>query len=227
MPQVTLYAPAIHCEHCIETIRRAVNAQAGARFLDGDITGRRFSVEVDRWDRLEAVGAALAAEEYPLGAAEDVETPPAAVPAVGTMAGATHPAYRVKRSDAGAEVNYDCPCSCVAGFAFNRAQTDQEPESCCCGRTMLVGARAADRLRASLADPAGYFELDVQAVTMPWGQPLDVALATPRAAEHGMMAMGTTGTMGTHGGVMPLALDLSAPVADHAGHGGEHAGLGH
>lgn len=213
MPQVTLYAPAIHCEHCIETIKRTVNAQEGARFLTGDIPGRRFNVEVDRWDRLEAIGAALTAEEYPLGDAADVETPLDAVVATG----ATHPAYRVKPSDAGAEVNYDCPCSCVAGFAFNRAQADQDPESCCCGRTMLVGRNAADRLRAHLEDPAGYYEVDVQTVTMPWGQPLDVALATPRAAEHGMMAMGE----GTHGGAQPLSLDL--PVAhggDHAGHGG-------
>lgn len=224
MPQVTLYAPAIHCEHCIETIKRIVNAQAGGRFLAGDIPGRRFSVEVDRWDRLDAVGTALAAEEYPLGEAADVETPAVTVAAV---SGATHPEYRVKRSDAGAEVNYDCPCSCVAGFAFNRAQADQEPESCCCGRTMLVGARAADRLRASLDDPASYYDIDVQTAAMPWGQPFDVALATPRAAQgemmgHGMMAM-VQGQMGgaQHGGAQPLSLDL--PVAhdgEHAGHGG-------
>lgn len=213
MPQVTLYAPAIHCDHCIETIKRTVNAQAGARFLSGDIEGRRFNVEVDRWDRLDAIGAALAAEEYPLGDAADVVTAAAPAP----TAGATHPAYRVTRTDAGADVNYDCPCGCVAGFAFDRARADQAPESCCCGRTLLVGAHAADRLRAALADPAGYYDPDVQTLTMPWGQPLEAALATPRAAEHGMMAMGH----GEHGGSQPLALDLPVAHGEHAGHG-EH-----
>ena len=34
------------------------------------------------------------------------------------------------------------------------------------------------------SDPAAY-AFDVQTLTMPWGQPLEVALATPLQPEHG------------------------------------------
>jgi hypothetical protein len=43
---------------------------------------------------------------------------------------------------------------------------------------MLVGREASRRLRARLNVSAAY-EFDIQIVTMPWGQPLEAALATP------------------------------------------------
>ena len=48
---------------------------------------------------------------------------------------------------------------------------------------MLVGRSAADRLRAHLHD-SGQYEFDVQTVAMPWGQPLEAALATPTEPRH-------------------------------------------
>ena len=175
MPQMTLYAPAIHCEHCINTIQKTVDAIPGARFLDGSWETRSFNVELDGGAVLDTVASALAAEEYPLG---DAAAAAAAVAAA--EAGATHPDYRVTKTDAGADLNYNCPCSCEAGFAFDRSKADQAPDGCCCGRTMLVGRDAAARLSAALDDADAFYPLDVQTVTMPWGQPVEVALATPR-----------------------------------------------
>jgi YHS domain-containing protein len=97
---------------------------------------------------------------------------------------ATHPEYVITRTDLGADVNYHCPCGCYAGFALDRSLAEQDPESCCCGRTILVGRDAPQRLRAFLPDAENY-ALDEQTVEMPWGQPFEVALATPPDAEHG------------------------------------------
>lgn len=174
MPQITLYAPDITCDHCIATIERTVHAQDGARFVTGDIESRRFSIEVDRGATLDALAAALAEAGYPLGDATEVR----ASAAQGNASRPTAPSYRVTPSDTGAEINYDCPCGCTAGFAFNRALASQEPESCCCGRTMLVGHDAADRLRPALQG-TGEYTFDIQMVTMPWGQPIETALAIP------------------------------------------------
>lgn len=174
MPQFTLYAPDITCDHCIATIERTVQAQDGARFLTGDIEGRRFAIEVDRGATLDAVATALAEAGYPLGNAIEL-------PASATESNASRPAtpsYRVTPSDVGAEINYDCPCGCTAGFAFNRGLASQEPESCSCGRTMLVGRDAAERLRPALQG-TGEYTFDIQMVTMPWGQPFKAALAIP------------------------------------------------
>ena len=179
MPQLTLYAPDITCDHCVATIQKTVESQAGARYLGGDVAGKRFSVEVERGAVLDLLAAALADEGYPLGEAADTASPVAGDSAAAT----THPTYRVTPTDAGAEINYNCPCGCSAGFAYNRAVADQEPESCCCGRTMLAGRNAGDRLRARL-EGAGAYEIDIQTVTMPWGQPLEAALAVPAAPAH-------------------------------------------
>jgi len=177
MLQVTLYAPDISCDHCIATIERVVSSQEGARFVSGDIEGRRFAVELDEGRTLDALAPALAAEGYPLGPAVDAASEQRAVSDAGA------PSYRVTPTDAGAEINYDCPCGCVAGFAFNRAVSAAEPESCCCGRTMLVGRTAEERLRGTLAKAEAY-DFDVQMVTMPWGQPMEVALAIPGQPSH-------------------------------------------
>ena len=178
--QLLLSSPEITCDHCIATIQRAVDAIEGARFIEGNPDARTFSIEVASGGLLDAVGVALAAEGYPLG---EAPAPGASAPAIDLSSWT--PEYRVTDTEAGADVNYACPCSCDAGFAFDRAQAEQAPESCCCGRQIVVGADAEARLRSALEDPAAY-AFDVQTVTMPWGQPLPVALATPATgAEHG------------------------------------------
>ena len=89
--------------------------------------------------------------------------------------------YRVAATEAGANINYDCYCSCDAGFAFDRSAADPAAESCCCGNRMLVGADASTRLGAALPD-APAFRMDVQQVAMPWGEAVEVALAIPEDA---------------------------------------------
>lgn len=178
MLQVTLFAPDITCEHCIATIERTVSGEADARFLSGSIEGRNFAVEVAGGAVLDRIADALAAEGYPLGPALTLD---AATSERGAEGGP--PVYRITPTDVGAEVNYDCPCGCVAGFAFNRAVADAEPESCCCGRTMLVGRAADGRLRAALTDPDAY-RFDIQTLTMPWGQPIEAVLAIPAESAH-------------------------------------------
>ena len=180
--QLTLTAPDITCEHCIATIERTVNAVEGARFLHGNELTQSFAIEVGSGAILDAVSAALASEGYPLGEAN-----------AATLGSSEHghddaswtPSYRVTKTDAGADVNYACPCSCEAGFALDRAKAEQDPESCCCGRQILVGRDAEVRLRAALEAPDGY-RYDRQALTMPWGQRVEAALAIPMAgAEQG------------------------------------------
>ncbi|MCC6236756.1 MAG: heavy-metal-associated domain-containing protein [Dehalococcoidia bacterium] len=184
--QLTLTAPDITCEHCIATIERTVNAIEGARFLQGSELTQTFTVEVASGGILDAVGAALAAEGYPLGEASATAPPAAAGASAPAIDEATWtPAYRVTRTEVGADVNYACPCSCDAGFALDRSQAEQDPESCCCGRQILVGHDAESRLRSALEQPGAY-RYDHQSLTMPWGQPLEVALAIPLGgAEHG------------------------------------------
>lgn len=92
--------------------------------------------------------------------------------------GEWQPEYRVAETGAGANVNYDCPCGCDAGFAFDRSVAEQDRNSCCCGRLILVGPDAEQRLLASLDDASAY-SMDVRDVPMPWGQPAQVALAIP------------------------------------------------
>lgn len=177
--QILLSSPEITCDHCIATIQRTVDGIEGARFLEGNPDARTFSIEVASGALLDTVGTALEAEGYPLG---EAPAPGAAAPAVDLSSWV--PEYRVTRTDLGADVNYACPCSCEAGFALDRSKAEQSPESCCCGRQIVVGANAEDRLRAALEDASTY-AFDVQTVTMPWGQPVPVALATPADAQHG------------------------------------------
>ena len=96
----------------------------------------------------------------------------------------THPAYITTPTDAGADVNYECPCGCYAGYAYHQHEANELPESCCCGRTMLVGEAAHARLVEMLPASATY-GFDQQTVEMPWGETVAVVLATPSDAEHG------------------------------------------
>ncbi len=172
--QLLLSSPEITCEHCIATIQRIAEATDGVTFVLGDPDRRTFVVEVEGGAALDAFGTALAAEGYPLG---DVATEPQTAHGVKTSDWA--PAeYRIERTDAGANLNYDCYCGCDAGFALDRSQADQPAESCCCGNQILVGVDAGKRIAGKLDDPSAY-RVDVQTATMPWGQPLQVAVAIP------------------------------------------------
>ncbi len=176
--QVLLSSPEITCEHCIATIREVVQASGAGTFISGDPETRTFTVDLASGSALDGLSAALTDAGYPLGAVEE-------------KAGAPHPgahpalnadwrpsAFRIEKTDVGANVNYDCYCGCDAGFALDRAEVDPAPESCCCGNQILVGAGAGDRIGSKL-DDASTYRIDRQTVTMPWGQPVEVALAIP------------------------------------------------
>ncbi|MFA7249696.1 MAG: heavy-metal-associated domain-containing protein [Dehalococcoidia bacterium] len=205
MPQVTLYAPDITCDHCIATISKAVATVDGARFIAGDPEAKTFAVEVASGAVLDRVAETLAAEGYPLGDAPAAPAVPAdsaaqaahmatpGMPMAGAPIAMAHapgaaagmhgmrqiphfkPQYlKVERTEAGADVTYSCPCgSTTEVFQLDRSQADQQPHSCC-GHHTLVGPNAEARLRDRVGD--GY-EIDVQTVTMPWGQPVEAAQA--------------------------------------------------
>ena len=130
----------------------------------------------------------------------------------------THPTYIVTRTDAGADVNYQCPCGCDAGFAFDRSVAEQAPESCCCGRTILVGVSPRAPVLAFLPAP-DTCDLDEQAIEMPWGQVLSVVLATPDDAEHGAHAEGQSPLETAHDPVchMDIAPETAAATANYQG----------
>lgn len=180
MPQLTLYAPDITCDHCIATIRKTAEAIEGARFLAGDPERKSFVVDVAGGAVLDRLAEALAAEGYPLADAPAATGAPAAEPAHAAPVAKAgwFPEFRVTRTARGADVNYDCYCGCDAGFALDRSVADAAPESCCCGNRILVGRDAEPRLAAAL-DPGTPYRVEVQRLAMPWGQPLDVALAVP------------------------------------------------
>jgi copper chaperone CopZ len=186
MPQMTLFAPDITCDHCIATIRQAVGTVEGARFVSGDPDARSFIVDIERGAVLDQVAETLAAEGYPLG------DPSAVSPVVSSTMiplGMMHvapsaaqaatfvPTYRAERSDAGADVVYSCPCgSTTEVFHYDRSKAEQEPHSCC-NHKVLVAPGAADRLRAIAP---GFEVISVQTVEMPWGQPLEAAMAVAK-----------------------------------------------
>ncbi len=189
MPQMTLYAPDITCEHCIATIEAAATGIEGVRFLTGDPDGRSFRVDVPSGAALDALAAVLASEGYPLGGPDDepsgggMGASPASMPANVTMlpmAGAAKPAfvptYAPQASADGADVVYSCPCgSTTEVFHYDRGRVEQAPHACC-NHQVLVAPDAAARMRAL----EGYEVIDVQTVTMPWGQPLEAAMAVRR-----------------------------------------------
>jgi copper chaperone CopZ len=182
MPQITLYAPDITCDHCIATIRQAASGIDGVQFIEGDPVARSFRLDVPSGAALDAVAAVLAEEGYPLGGPEDAPTGGGmtAGPNVTMlpMAGEAPkrgfvPTYTPQPSSAGADVVYSCPCgSTTEVFHYDRSRAEQTPHACC-NHQVLVAPDAAARLRAI----EGYKVIDVQTVTMPWGQPMEAAMA--------------------------------------------------
>jgi len=186
MPHMTLYAPDITCDHCIATIQKASSAVAGVQFIAGDPESRSFRLEVPTGAAFDAVAAALAEEGYPLGAPSDGPTGggmaagghamasmATMLPMAGAPKPAFKPAYRPEATPAGADVVYSCPCgSTTEVFHYDRSKAAQAPHACC-NHQVLIAPDASARLRAA----EGYEVIDVQTVTMPWGQPLEAAMA--------------------------------------------------
>jgi len=180
VPQMTLFAPDVTCDHCIATIKQTVATVDGASFLDGDPDSKSFAVELATGAVLDQLAEALAAEGYPLG--------PAA-PARATAGGGTNvafdvgaaapkafaPSYSVEKSPEGAAITYTCPCgSTTERYTYDRSKAEQEIGSCC-GHHLLVQPGAAERLRGVAGE--GY-QVDVQTIEMPWGQPIEAAFAS-------------------------------------------------
>ena len=69
MPEVTLEAPEISCDHCIGTIEKAVTKIAGVRFISGDPETKTVKIEYD--PAVAGIGeiqSAMEEEGYPVKA---------------------------------------------------------------------------------------------------------------------------------------------------------------
>lgn len=67
MEQATLEAPDISCDHCIQSIQKAVEALPGARFVSGDPAAKQVTVEFDPSQTpLSDIEVALEEEGYPV-----------------------------------------------------------------------------------------------------------------------------------------------------------------
>lgn len=178
MPQLTLFAPDVTCDHCIATIQKTVGTVEGATFLEGDPDSKSFAIEVTQGAVLDRVAEALAAEGYPLGAASPARAGEGGSQAESTVGFA--PKFTIEKSAEGASITYDCPCgSTTEHYTFDRSKPEQEVGSCC-DHHLLVQANAGARLRERLGPEHGAYEVNVQSVEMPWGQPMEAAFATRR-----------------------------------------------
>lgn len=62
------HAPAISCDHCETTIRKALLSKAGIARVEVDIPDKQITVEFDdKRIRPQAIEEVLAAEGYPIG----------------------------------------------------------------------------------------------------------------------------------------------------------------
>jgi len=196
MPQATLFAPDVTCDHCIATIQKAVDSVDGARFLAGDPDSKSFAVDLAPGVLLDRLAEVLAAEGYPLGEAAPARAVAASsgtssmtmglpMASVASMPGGAHtpapaaegfqPTFTVEKSERGALVTYNCPCgSTTEQYEYDRSQPEQAVGSCC-GHHLLIQPDAGDRLRAQVGDA---YQVTVQTVEMPWGQPIEAAFAT-------------------------------------------------
>lgn len=180
--ELTLFAPDITCDHCVATIGEAVGSIDGARFISGDSEAKTFVIEACSDAVVDQISIATAAVGYPLGEMHlahghgDVEVK---LNLVSESAKENwSPVYAVSLTEKGAELNYSCPCGCLVGYVFDRSIADQQVETCCCGKQVLVAPiDAEDQLKISLGE--GEYRFDVQSVEMPWGQPMQVAIAIP------------------------------------------------
>lgn len=47
MPQITLEAPDISCDHCIQSIQKAVTKLPGVTFVSGDPAAKQVTLDYD------------------------------------------------------------------------------------------------------------------------------------------------------------------------------------
>jgi copper chaperone CopZ len=67
MPEVTLKAPEISCAHCLQSIKSAVEALPGVRFVSGDAETKTVVVEHDpAQSSIATIESAMEAEGYPV-----------------------------------------------------------------------------------------------------------------------------------------------------------------
>lgn len=67
MPEVTLEAPDISCDHCIGSIEKAVTKLPGVRFLSGDPQKKAVNIDYDPDQAsVEEIAAAMEEEGYPV-----------------------------------------------------------------------------------------------------------------------------------------------------------------
>jgi hypothetical protein len=175
--QVLLASPSLVSDEDLRAVEATVAALEGAEFVSGEAQAHAFVVDLASGAALDALAVSLEGAGYPLG--------PVITSSGAHEGGAPHdwrPAsFRIEPTEVGANVNYDCYCGCDAGFALDRSEAEPAPESCCCGNHILVGADAAERIMGRVED-ADRYRLDVQRVTMPWGEAMDVAIAIPRGS---------------------------------------------
>ncbi len=84
------------------------------------------------------------------------------------------------------EVRYDCECGCKPRARYQRGTDDANHEHCCCGQVHFVGSEAGARLEQYLAERRSegldtdlQYELHLDEVQAPWGEPVAVAYAVP------------------------------------------------
>ena len=67
MEKLTLTAPDISCDHCVNTIRKTLSALPGVEFLNADIASKQVTLQYDPGKtQLTVIEAALEEEGYPV-----------------------------------------------------------------------------------------------------------------------------------------------------------------
>ncbi len=67
MPQLTLTAPDISCDHCLQAIKSAVETLPGVLFISGDAESKAVVVDHDPAQTpLSMIEAAMEEEGYPV-----------------------------------------------------------------------------------------------------------------------------------------------------------------
>ena len=67
MPQVTLTVPDISCDHCLQSIKSAVEALPGVQFVSGDPGSKTVVIDHDPGQApLADIEAAMEEEGYPV-----------------------------------------------------------------------------------------------------------------------------------------------------------------
>jgi len=101
--------------------------------------------------------------------------------------------YTVRTGDRPEEahINYACPCGCTAGLIYERASGPMEVGECCCGRLLSAGVAGEATVRSNFGTGVVY-ELELDNVTLPWGETVMMALAVPEEEAEQQAAAATT-----------------------------------